>query len=399
MARTRESRAGGLDGPVLLLGALPPVILAVVFWRGAAQAADPVLRDAYLVRDVLNFWLASTLARAGHIATVFDPAAFWTTAKALFGQELALRTWSYPPPMLLITMPLSLLPIIPAYVAWNAAGAATLWLGARAAGLSRAIGFLAVTSPAALESILAGQNGLVCAALALPSFILLDRRPWLAGALLGTLIVKPQMAALVPVCLLASRNWRASAAAVLTAVFLLAASALAFGWTGWAGFLNAVLPFMRHERLEAAWLAGSYQPMMVTPFIAARWAGASLGAAYGVQALSTAVAVLSCWRAWRDPKPDALRPDVLSRAALTLALTFLVTPYGYCYDLPALSAALIALAARDGRWLGRARGLFAAAWVVPGRGTWLGVLGLPPLGLAAVVSAAVLAARRSPMHP
>lgn len=382
-----------LDGPVLLLGALSPLVLAVVFWRGAAQAGDPVLRDACLVRDALNLWLGGTLARSGEIAAVFDPAAYWAAGKAIFGAEFGLHTWSYPPPTLLLAVPLSLLPVIPAFLAWNALGAAALWRGARSLGLSSAASLVAAASPAAMESILAGQNGLICAALVLPGLALLQRKPWLAGALLGALVIKPQMAALVPVCLLASRNWRAMLATALSAASLALASALAFGWASWTGFTDAVLPFMRHDILEAPWLAGTYQPMMVTPFMAARWAGASLRVAYGVQALSAVGSVLLCWRAWRNPSSDDL-----PRVALTLALTFCVTPYGYCYDQPALTAALLALAVRDGRWCGGMRLLFAVAWVVPGLGTWFGVLGLPPLGLAAVAAAAALAAPRSQGH-
>jgi hypothetical protein len=376
---------------VLAAGAVGPLLLALAFWGGRGAEADPVLRGAMLARDAANLWLGGTLARAGRIATVFDPDAYWAAARSLFGQRLILHTWSYPPPMLLLGVPLSLLPLLPALAAWNATGAVLLWLGARASGLDRAACLVAATSPAALECALAGQNGLLCAALALPGFVLAERRPWPAGALLGALVLKPQLGVLVPVCLVASRNWPALAAAALSAAALALASALAFGWKSWTGLVFQVMPFMRHEILEAPWFHGPYQSMAATPFTAARWAGASLGTAYAVQAASAACAVVLCWRVWRAPGDDAL-----ARAAFTLALTFLATPYGYCYDLPALAAALAGLAAR-GRWpwAGR-RALFAAAWIVPGWGTWLGVGEMPPLGLAAVLCAAALAWRSRP---
>ncbi len=242
-----------------------------------------------------------------------------------------------------------------------------------------------MASPAALESLLAGQNGALCAALALPGLVLLDRRPWVAGALLGGLIVKPQLVTLLPLCLLATRNWRAAAGAALSASLLAGMSALAFGWESWADFLLKVAPFMRRDILEAPWFSGAYQPMIATPFIAARWAGVSLHAAYLVQSFAALGAAALCWRAWRDPGADRL-----GRAAFTLALTFLVTPYGYSYDMPALAAALIGLAARDGPWRGEARLLFAIAWIWPGCGFLLGAEHGPPLGLAAVACAAML---------
>jgi hypothetical protein len=377
-----------LDWFALRVGLVIPLLFAVVFWRVTWTAAIPPLRNALLVRDALNLWAGGTLARTGGIATIFDPSAYWHATQAMFGHRFAMHTWSYPPAMLLLAVPVSLLPMVAAFLAWNVMGTALLWLGARMAGLGRVASLIALVSPAALESLLAGQNGALCAALLLPGLVLMDRQPWVAGMLLGALILKPQLAALLPVCLLASRNWRAVTAAALSASALVGLSALAFGLGSWIAFVRQVLPFMRHEILEAPWFNGPYQPMIATPFMAVRWAGASLAAAYLLQAISTTGAAALCWRAWRDPGADPL-----GRAALTLALTFLATPYGYSYDMPALAAALIGLAVRDGPWRGKDRALFAIAWIWPGWGFWLGTMGMPPLGLAAVASAALLAWR------
>ncbi len=377
-----------IDWFTLGVGFAVSLLVAVMVWRVIWMVADPASRDALLVRATINLWAGGTFARAGQVATVFDPSAYWRAVQAMLGHDFPLRTWSYPPTMLLLAVPLSFLPIGAAFLVWNGVGTALLWLGARAAGLGRWAALIALVSPAALENLLAGQNGALCAALLLPGLMLLDRQPWAAGALLGALILKPQLAVLLPVCVLASRNWRALAAAALTASALAGLSAVAFGLGSWTGFMTQVLPFMRHEILEAPWFSGSYQPMMATPFMAVRWAGASLGTAYIIQAIFSMGAVWLCWRAWRAPGADPL-----ARAALTLALTFLATPYGYSYDMPALAAALIGLAIRDGPWRGEARVLFAVAWLWPGFSPWLGAMQMPPLGLAAVVSAAALALR------
>ncbi len=373
---------------MLGFGCAASLLVAVMVWRVTWAVAEPAARDALLVRATINLWEGGTLARAGQVATIFDPSSYWHALQAIFGHGFPLRTWSYPPTMLLLAVPLSFLPVIAAFLVWNAIGTALLWLGARAAGLTRSASLLALASPAALGNLLAGQNGTLCAALLLPGLMLLDRQPWAAGALLGALILKPQLAVLLPVCLLASRNWRALAAAALVASALAGLSALAFGLGSWTGFITQVMPFMRREILEAPWFGGAYQSMMATPFMAVRWAGGSLGTAYVVQAVSSLGAVALCWRAWRRPGTDPL-----TRAALTLALTFLATPYGYSYDMPALAAALIGLAVRDGPWRGEARVLFALAWLWPGCSGWLGAMHMPPLGLATVVSAVALALR------
>lgn len=391
-----EHRASGsapdLDWPVLVAGLVPPLLVAVGFWCMVGQLGEGGLRDAIAVRDALILWTGGLFARAGDVATIFDPHAYRMATRAMFGSGFGVPPWAYPPPMLLLAVPVSYLPIKYGFLAWSAAGTALLWFGARAAGLGQAARIAAVFSPAAAESLLGGQNGSLTAALLLPGLVLLGNRPWIAGTLLGGLIVKPQLAVLLPICLVASRNWRAGAGAALSASAIAGLSGLAFGWSSWADFLLKVAPWMRRVVLEAPWSGAPYQAMIATPFTAARWAGASLLVAYAVQAVLAVGAALLCWRAWRDPGADRL-----ARAALTLALTFLVTPYGYSYDMPALAAALIGLAARGrpwrrgGRWGERI--LFAVAWIWPGCGFLFGALHGPPLGLAAVACAATLAWR------
>ena len=48
------------------------------------------------------------------------------------------------------------------------------------------------------------------------SLALIDRRPWLAGVLIGCLAYKPQFGLLIPLVLVASGRWRVFAAAVAT---------------------------------------------------------------------------------------------------------------------------------------------------------------------------------------
>lgn len=389
MDRDRR-RAPRLDWTVLAAGAVGPLVLAILVWSMVGRIEDAGLRDAVAVRDTLFFWTGGLLARLDHAGAVFDPATFQAAMGAVAGDRITGFTWSYPPPMLLLAVPLSLLSLKAAFVAWNAAGAVLLWLGARAAGLVRAARLVALVSPAAVENALSGQTGLLTAALLLPGLVLLDRRPWIAGALLGAgLILKPQLFVLAPLCMLASGNWRAALSAALSASALVGASAAAFGWEGWVGFLTQTAPYMRRAMLEADWFNGPYQSMMATPFMAARWAGAPVAAAYAVQAVSALGAGILCWRAWRRGG-TGLVADPLARAALTLALGFLASPYGMSYDMTALAAALAGLAARDGLPRGAARLLFATAWIWPGCGCLLGVVQGPPLGLAAALCAVAL---------
>jgi hypothetical protein len=60
-------------------------------------------------------------------------------------------------------------------------------------------------------------------------FAFLDRRPLLAGLLVGLLTIKPQLGVLIPVLLIASGRWRVFTVATVTALALAAAAVMLFG--------------------------------------------------------------------------------------------------------------------------------------------------------------------------
>ena len=101
---------------------------------------------------------------------------------------------------------------------------------------------------------------------------------------------KPQLGLLVPVCLLASRQWITIGTAALTALLLTGGSAWAFGASSWVWYLTEVRPFMTATVLEQSFGEG-FQKLMMTPFILARWAEMPLLLAYGVQASISLVCI------------------------------------------------------------------------------------------------------------
>ena len=89
---------------------------------------------------------------------------------------------------------------------------------------------------------IAGQNAFLTLALLLGGVGLLGRRDFAAGAILGLLSYKPQLALMVPVALLAARHWRALAGAAVSASFAVALSAATFGLAPWWDWLGHTLP-------------------------------------------------------------------------------------------------------------------------------------------------------------
>ena len=71
--------------------------------------------------DFVGFYAASRLALDGRPALAYDVGAHWAAQKALFGPELGYTAFFYPPPALLVCLPLALAPYFWSLAAWLAA--------------------------------------------------------------------------------------------------------------------------------------------------------------------------------------------------------------------------------------------------------------------------------------
>jgi alpha-1,2-mannosyltransferase len=167
--------------------------------------------------------------------------------------------------------------------------------------------------------------------------LLIDRRPWLAGAVLGLVCYKPHFALLAPVGLLRGGHWRAILAAAAMTAGLAGLTAALFGVETWQAWLHAF------AGSDAVFASGRIDYAgIVTPFGAARLLGAAPSSAYRIQGFVTALmALLIAWT-WR---PGSNQP---ARAATLLAATLLAVPLVLLYDKLVLLVA-IAWLVRDGR--------------------------------------------------
>jgi hypothetical protein len=234
-------------------------------------------------------------------------------------------------------------------------------------------------APACLINTIGGQNGFLAGALLVGGILCVDRRPILAGVLLGLLTFKPQLGLALPFVLLALGAWRVIAAATLTALALLALSLVLFGPEPWRQYLT-VSGALHVRFLEG--FAGFYTTMMVSGVAGARTFGLSFPVALALQvALAVPVLAAACWavRATADP---CRRAFVLASAAT------LVTPHAFNYDLTALAAVLVwhlAGPLRHERSRVETTLLFLG-WIAPILGMYLNLYGI---GLAPVIGAAV----------
>ena len=356
------------------------VYLATSFFTGIWIIAP----NGGVESDFVNVWAAGRLALDGHAAAAYD----WPTHKLM--EEAAVGHtfdgyfgWHYPPTFLFVAAGLALLPYGAAYALWAFGTFPAYLVAIRAIIGDRAGYLLAAAFPAVLANFVVGQNGFLTAALIGGALVLLERRPILAGVLLGLLTYKPHLGLLFPVALAAGGHWRAFLTAALVAALMAAASWLAFGGDAWQAFFGNI-GHTSQAFLSEGWADWS---KLQTAFGLTRTLGGSEMLAWTVQAgvtLATAVAIAVLWH-------SNTAYDI--KAAALAAGALLATPYLYTYDLVVLAVSMAFLFR-----LGSARGFLPQETAGMGL-AFLLILLFPfvkaPVGFAAVLVGAALIARRA----
>jgi hypothetical protein len=164
--------------------------------------------------------------------------------------------FAYPPPFLLFVLPLGLLPYQAAAALWIV-GTYLLYFCAAKRLLPQS-GWLVAAFPPVLLNGMIGQNGFLTAALFIAGMLCLARRPFLAGLILGCLVIKPQLGFLIPIAFVAAGQWRAFAGAALSAVGLLLGAWAIFGTGAYAGMIE-IAPVFASIASEG-WWAGTRWP-------------------------------------------------------------------------------------------------------------------------------------------
>jgi hypothetical protein len=331
--------------------------LAIIGWLAASRGLiDP--NGKPIGTDFSNVYAAGELTWQGKAADAYDPALQHAAEKATFGgREVPFYGWHYPPFFFAIAFLVASLPYALGLALWLAASFAAYLAAIRAILPRPETLLIAAAFPAVFVNIGHGQNGFLTAALLGGALQLLDRRPWLAGVLIGLLAYKPQFGVMIPIALLASQRWSSIAAAIATIAALLALSFVTLGGDVWHAFAEST-HFTQTVVLEQG---GTGWEKIQSAFSAARNWGADVHTAYAIQiALGVMLAATLAWL-WHSDVAFELKASALATASL------LATPYVLDYDLVVLAISIAFLVRH-----GFARGfcdyeisVLAAAWIVP----------------------------------
>jgi hypothetical protein len=227
---------------------------------------------------------AALLAWRDGYAHLYDLAAQKAVAERLGAY------WSpylNPPPLSWLGTPFLALPFDVAIVVWTALLAAGVllawWLVAPGVGLTRwaHLALFVGLFPTAFGVMVGQPVALVAAAVAAAWWLGEHRRPVLAGLALSLVAIKPQLALLVPLCLLVAGQRRLFVAWLAATAVMVAVAVLLLGADGLQRYRDALSLATQWEPTRRYAIAG---PLGLGPQI------------YLVEVVVVAVAVLAAWR-------------------------------------------------------------------------------------------------------
>lgn len=366
---------------------LTMAVIGLSAW--VALSHDAIDRNGKpLGTDFSNIYAAGTLIWQNRAADAYDPALQHAAEIAVFGgRDVPFYGWHYPPFFLVIAALVATVPYLWGLAVWQI-GTFIAYCAAMRAILPRRETLLVATAfPAVFINLGHGHNGFLTTALLGGALLHLDRRPWLAGILIGLIAYKPQFGVLIPLALLAGGYWRGIAGAALTVLALIALSTFIFGTGIWHAFAEST-KFTRDIVLEQG---GTGWEKIQSIFSAMRMWGAELPLAYVAQgALAIGLAASLAWL-WRSNSAFSLKASALAIASL------LATPYVLDYDLMVLAIAIAYFVSHGLKhgFKSYEINIVAAAWIVPLlTRTVAGAIDLP-LGLLVMLAFYVIVIRRA----
>lgn len=339
---------------------LLPILVAVAVLTATLLNAAPLFkdwqsgmdgRDRPLFTDFISFWSAGHLGLEGRAEKAYDLDTLLKTSQRALPDFTAKMPYHYPPFTTMALMPFAKLPYVQAAALFQIISL-TLLLIVLGRHLNPTNLLLLLAAPALGLNVLQGQNALLTAALLTGGVLLLDKRPILAGILLGCLFYKPHFALLTPFLLMVDKNHRALAAQIVTVLALSLAADILFGPKTWQAFLA-------NAPQAADLLSGGHVKLakMGSTFAAARMWGLDTEMAWAAHAAVALIASLLTVRIWHRGVSTTARLAALSFA------TLLISPFQYDYDLALLLPALLLWVNAKPRAVDWA--LIALIWLLP----------------------------------
>jgi alpha-1,2-mannosyltransferase len=283
--------------------------------------------------DFIAFWGASSLTLEGDPAAAFDEQRLSAAEARAVPDTQILYEWRYPPTFQLLVTPLAMLSYGTAFFLFIG-GTLIAYLAVVRRFLDQPEPIvLLLAFPGTFICALQGQNAFLTATLFGAAILCLPRRPGLAGFLFALLVYKPQYGLLIPVALIAGRQWRAFLSASITLCAFVAVTVVVFGLDLWRIFFSN-LDIVREmlERGEVPW------QKMPSAFAFLRILGVPAAVAYFAQGTAIAMAVVAVVYVWRRCGPSLMACAVLVAATL-VSLCYI---FDYAFAIQSIPLSILA---------------------------------------------------------
>jgi hypothetical protein len=300
------------------------------------------------------FWTASFMALNGQLTDIYDNSKFEAVETHLAGIEKG-HVWLYPPPFLLMVLPLSLLPFLASLAVWLAITLGLYLLVLRRICPQPYVIFWILFFPGIVINFLVGHNGFLTGTLLGGGLLFMNSSPILAGILLGLLFYKPQLAVLIPLALVAGRRWNILMITIISAAAIGIASAVIFGPETWLEFVRNIP--IAAKLTDTPW----HWNRMPTIYATARAAGTGPLIAWTLQGIVMLGVMAGVYWVWSGNATLACRASILILGIL------LFTRYAFIYDYAILALPLAWLwqEGETAGWLSLEKPLLLYAWVMP----------------------------------
>lgn len=300
---------------------------------------QPDSTAASLHMDFVVFWAAAKLALAGQPLAAFDYQALFAVSE-LPGVRTDNQIWLYPAAFQVALMPFGALPFTLAFPAFIAVSATAYALSVRSpASMLPGLWRLMLASPTVVVGgrFIGQTSALWTAGLVAGLWAMRGGKAAAAGLAIALLTMKTQLGLLIPVALIAARQWAVIGWATGFTLLITAAATAVTGLGYWPLLLDALGDVVGRVADGTAKIH-----LMSSPYGFLRALGADHGVAIVPQLALTASLIAIIGWVWsrRDLSKD------LKCATLCAAIP-LATPYAFNYEMTLeLAAALFLI--RDG---------------------------------------------------
>lgn len=293
--------------------------------------------------DFAAHWRALAAFDSWPPASPYHAAA---DAEYFKGETASYHPFLNPPFFLFLLWPLKFLPYPAAIFVWYAAQfLLAAWVMNRketralwpewAAQPNYLRNSLILSLPLIINTVLAGQIGLLLAAILVWGLALLKDKPLAAGAVFALLAVKPQLSPAVGILLLFGRHGRALLTYLTGVTALTILSVPVWGMSIWQEYNDALA--LHTQMMSLPQIPAAFQMQLISIYGGMKLLGLENNIAFLAQAaVSISVFVALAWRAWKTPLAT-------STLALAIVSAYLMSFYVLQYDAVAMAAILIFL--------------------------------------------------------